>query len=152
MYNFINISIIKKFVPSFKLEINDIVVLDTKSCVLPYYVLNIEQNYFGKRDKIIICRYFETKNISNREINPSNPLNIGNRSRRNCIGPNDLGELYDLGILLGILYNRENNAIIRLLNRDRIYNLFRFYKTDNNFCLNLQIIPIELYDKIFQYI
>ena len=152
MYKYINISIIKKFIPSFKLEINDIIVLDTKTGVNAFYILDIEKCNIINRDKIIICKYFEKKEVSNRTINPSNPLNIGNRSRRNCIGPNDLGELNDIGTLLGIYYSRDNNAIIRLLNRDKIYNLIRYYKTDDNFCLKLRLLPIELYNKIFSFI
>ena len=57
-----------------------------------------------------------------------------------------------IGTLLGIYYSRDNNVIIRLLNRDKIYNLIKYYKTDNNFCLKLRMLPIELYDKIFSYI
>ena len=137
-HKFISLNYIKKFVPNFNIQENDIIVLDTKIGVENFYILNLIYNEnSGKLTNTIICRYFHNKST---------------RGRRNCIGPCDLGELNDIGILLGILNFKENNAIIRLKNRQIICNLIKYYKTENNLIITIRKLPNELFDKIFEHI
>ena len=135
---FIPIKLIKNKVLTFQIEENDVVVLNTIFGDEIFYILNIIYNDNGKLENTIICRYYQN--------------NYSTRGRRNCIGPSDLGNLDDIGVLLGILYIRDNNAIIRLRNRNNIYNLIKYYKTYNNFIIKIRKLPNELFNKIFDFI